>query len=66
MVELLNPNGEVHYIIGNSRFYDVTVPCERIYRDMILKAGMSRCEIRPLRKRNSKKVLFEFEVAGWK
>jgi hypothetical protein len=66
MADLMDCNGEVHYIIGNSRFYDVTVPCEQIYRDMMIKAGLSKCEIRPIRKRNSKKELYEFDVVGWK
>lgn len=66
MVKIMKPNGEVHYIIGNSKFYDITVPSELIYSDMLKEAGMSRCEIRPIRKRNSKKELYEYDVVAWK
>ncbi len=60
--ELIRPGGEVHYIVGNSRFYDVVLPVERIYLDLLLNAGFASPEIRVLRKRNSKKELFEFDV----
>lgn len=58
----VRPGGTLHYIVGNSKFYDVVVPTETIYRDMLLEAGASRAEIVPLRKRNSKKELIEFDV----
>lgn len=66
MTKIMKPNGEVHYIIGNSKFYDIMVPSESIYCDMLKEAGMSRCEIRPLRKRNSKKELYEYDIVAWK
>ena len=60
--EVIKPGGEVHYVVGNSRFYDVVVPVERIYLDLLMNAGFASPEIRVLRKRNSKKELFEFDV----
>ena len=66
MTDIMRSNGEVHYIIGNSKFYDITVPSELIYCDMLKEAGMNRCEIRPLRKRNSKKGLYEYDIVAWK
>jgi hypothetical protein len=59
---IVSPGGALHYIVGNSKFYDVIVPTELIYRDMLLEAGVSKVEIVPLRKRNSKKELVEFDV----
>lgn len=56
--------GELHYIVGNSKFYDVVVPTEVIYRDMLLKAGAKSVDIVRLRKRNSKKELIEYDVVG--
>lgn len=55
---------ELHYIVGNSKFYDVLVPTERIYSDMLLEAGAGSVRIDPLRKRNSKKELVEFDVVA--
>jgi len=66
VVSLLTTGGEVHYIVGNSTFYHVLLPVEQIYRDMLLELGLTDVSIRVLRKRNSKKELFEYEVCGRK
>lgn len=66
VVSLLTTGGEVHYIVGNSTFYNVLLPVEQIYRDMLLELGLTDVSVRVLRKRNSKKVLFEYEVCGRK
>lgn len=66
VVEILEPGGEVHYIIGNSTFYGVEVAAERIYADMLRALGFEGVEIKVIRKRNSKKELFEFDVHGTK
>jgi SAM-dependent methyltransferase len=63
-LRIVRPGGHLHYIVGNSKFYDVVVPTETIYRDMLLEAGVSAVEIVPLRKRNSKKELIEFDVVA--
>ena len=55
---------EMHYVVGNSKFYDVLVPTERIYGDMLLEAGARSVRIDALRKRNSKKELVEFDVVA--
>lgn len=60
----MKPGGEMRYIVGNSKFYDVLVPAELIYRDMLRKIGVSAVEVVPLRKRNSKKELYEYLVAA--
>ena len=47
--------GKLHYIVGNSKFYDVLVPTERVYEDMLLEAGARTVQVKPIRKRNSKR-----------
>ena len=58
----MKPGAEVHYIVGNSKFYDYLVPVETAYADMLEKAGFENAKIEVIRKRNSKKELFEFDV----
>lgn len=62
--KLMREEGTVHYIIGNSVFYGTIVPVEQIYRDMLQEIGFREARIRPIRKRNSKKALFEFDVSA--
>lgn len=59
-------NGKVFYIIGNSNFYGVTVPAEKIYVDMMKAIGFVNVEHRIVRKRNCNKQLYEFVVYGQK
>lgn len=63
---IVSDGGEVHYVVGNSTFYDVLVPVEELYRDMLAKAGFRKTSIKRIRKRNSKKELYEFDVTGAK
>ena len=56
--------GKVHYIVGNSSFYGILLPTEKIYADMLSELGFSEVKVKTLRKRNSKKELFEFDVSG--
>jgi hypothetical protein len=65
-VSPLASGGEVHYIVGNSTFYHVLLPVEQMYRDMLLELGLTDVAIKVLRKRNSKKELFEYEISGRK
>lgn len=58
----MKPGAEVHYIVGNSKFYDYLLPVETAYADMLEKAGFRETRIEVIRKRNSKKELFEFDV----
>jgi len=65
--DLLAAGAEVHYIVGNSTFYGILVPTETLYAEMLSELGFSHVECRPVRKRNSKKELIEFDVvAQWK
>lgn len=64
---LLARGAELHYIVGNSTFYGTLVSTERLYAEMLSELGFSGIECRPIRKRNSKKELIEFDVvARWK
>lgn len=54
--------GRAVYIVGNSTFYGHLVPTERWYANLLHAAGFSSTEVRPLRKRNSKRELFEYSV----
>jgi hypothetical protein len=60
------PGGAVHYIVGNSKFYDVMLPVEGIYAAMFESVGFKNVEIKTIRKRTSKKELFEYVVSARK
>lgn len=62
----LATNGEAFYIIGNSNFYGITVPAEKIYLDMMEEIGFTNVEYHIVRKRNCNKQLYEFVVSGQK
>jgi hypothetical protein len=55
---------EVHYVVGNSTFYNILVPVERIFRDMLHEAGFEDARIVKIRKRNSKQELYEYDVCA--
>jgi hypothetical protein len=62
----VKPGGTAIYIIGNSTFYGHVVPAERWYGAMLREAGFGKVSISIIRKRNSNKKLFEYEVSGVK
>lgn len=66
IVNIMASDGSVHYIVGNSRFYDTVVPVERLLADMLTDVGFRNTRITRIRKRNSKKELFEFDVSARK
>jgi hypothetical protein len=64
---VLAPQAEAHYIVGNSTFYGTVLHVEQIYAAMMKAVGFQRVECVPIRKRNSKKELIEFDVtAKWR
>jgi len=63
---VVKPGGSLHYIVGNSKFYDVLLPVEEIFAAMFRAMGFANVEVRTIRKRTSKKELFEFVVSGQK
>jgi hypothetical protein len=63
---VLAPGAELHYVVGNSTFYGVLLPVEQFYAEMFRRLGFDGVAWTPIRKRNSKKELVEFDVtARW-
>ena len=60
----LNDNAEVHYVVGNSTFYGIHVPTPELYMELLHSRGFVCVNSRLLRKRNSKKELFEYCVSA--
>lgn len=56
----------MHYVVGNSKFYDWMVPVQDILASIFRAEGLVDAQARVLRKRNSKKELFEFVVTARK
>jgi DNA modification methylase len=61
---VLSLGSKIHYIVGNSTFYNILLPVELLFKDMFLKLGFTNTNIRALRKRNSKKELLEYDVSA--
>jgi hypothetical protein len=66
LFHVVAPEGTVHYIVGNSKFYDTLLPVEHIYAAMFRAAGFVDPNVRAIRKRSSKRELFEFVVSARK
>ena len=64
LISVLNDGSEIHYIVGNSTFYNVLLPAEKLYAVMLERLGFDGIKCRAIRKRNSKKELFEFDVSA--
>ncbi|WP_346208930.1 hypothetical protein [Aeromonas salmonicida] len=61
---LLDENAKLDYIVGNSTFYGVHVPSDKIYEESLCLLGFSDVSSTIVRKRNSKKELFEYCVSA--
>jgi len=59
---VLAPRASCHYIVGNSKFYDTLLPVEEIFAALFTAEGFTDVRIETLRKRTSKKELFEYAV----
>jgi len=64
--KVVKNGGQVNYIVGNSKFYDVLLPVEQIFAAMFREVGFNDVAVRTLRKRTSKKELYEYLVSGIK
>ena len=64
LARVLREGATAHYIVGNSKFYDEMVHTEEIYAALMRDNGFENVRIENIRKRNSKKELFEFIVSG--
>ncbi len=56
--------GELHYVIGNSKFFDVVVPAQALLAELFERHGFVEARTRVLRRRTSKKELFEYLVSA--
>lgn len=66
LFQVVKPGGVINYVVGNSKFYDVVLPVEEVYASLFAAAGFEQVSVRPIRKRTSKKELFEFLVSARK
>ena len=66
LYDVVAPGGRLYYIIGNSKFYDTLVPAEEFFVELMRVHGFEDTQIEIIRKRNSKKELFEFLVSARK
>lgn len=60
------PGASIHYIVGNSKFYDVLLPVQAIFAALFEAAGFEDTNVQVIRKRTSKKELFEYVVSARK
>ncbi|MDE2812824.1 MAG: hypothetical protein OXM01_07375 [Gemmatimonadota bacterium] len=64
LLPVVRKGSELHYIVGNSTFYGVLLSVERLYAAMFEDVGFEDVRCCAIRKRNSKKELFEFDVSA--
>jgi len=56
----------VHYVVGNSKFFDVLLPVEQIFAEIFELSGFRAARVTTLRKRTSKRELYEYLVSATK
>ena len=61
---LLEPGAKLDYIVGNSTFYGIHVDSDKIYEKSLEILGYTNISTTIVRKRNSKKELYEFCVSA--
>jgi hypothetical protein len=66
LFQVVKRGGVINYIVGNSKFYDVMLPVEEIFARLFEAAGFENIKVNVIRKRTSKKELYEFVVSGRK
>jgi len=59
---VLARGAQCYYIVGNSKFYDTLLPVREIYEALFHEAGFVNTHVETIRKRSSKKELFEYLV----
>lgn len=62
----IRPGGSVNYIVGNSSFYNILVPSEKLYADILSTIGFSNVRCEMIRKRNCNKALYEYWISARK
>jgi SAM-dependent methyltransferase len=63
---VMRRGGLACFVVGNSKFYDVVVPAEQLLAEQFERAGFRNVEVETLRKRSSKKELFEYLIRAEK
>jgi hypothetical protein len=66
LATVVQPGGTVAYVVGNSKFYDVMLPVEELFAGLFNHVGFMDVNVRVVRKRTSKKELFEYVVTARK
>ncbi len=61
---IVAPGGRAHYVVGNSKFFDVVLPAQEIFNALFADAGFADVRVQVLRKRTSKAELFEYLVSA--
>lgn len=56
----LQPGATLAYVVGNSSFYGVQVDTEKLLQESLQSLGFTNVGSQVIRKRNSKKELFEY------
>jgi DNA modification methylase len=64
--EVLRPGGKAYYVVGNSKFYDVVLPTERLLATQMERLGFGSVHVDTLRTRTSKAELFEYLITAVK
>jgi hypothetical protein len=64
LAQVLASGARANYVVGNSKFFDVMVPAERFFAELFRRHGLVKVETRVLRRRTSKKELFEYLVSA--
>lgn len=62
---LLEDGAKIDYIVGNSTFYGVHVASDKIYEQSLELLGYKQISTKIVRKRNSKKHLYEYCVTAF-
>jgi hypothetical protein len=66
LFHVVKRGGTIHYIVGNSKFYDVLLPVDALFASLFEFVGFRDIQVRVIRKRSSKKELFEYVVSATK
>jgi hypothetical protein len=62
LFRVMLPGGRLQYVVGNSKFYDVMLPAQEIFAAVFEHAGFTGAKITEVRKRTSKRELYEYLV----
>ncbi len=66
LAKVMRAGGTAFFVVGNSKFYDVLVPVERLLAEQFEGAGFRNVSVETLRKRTSKKELYEYLITAKK